>query len=448
MSEQAGKKNLSRRDFLRMSAVAAAGATLASQLPATLGVLAAPAAQASSPVTIRIVSGQDATEIEVRKQVALMYKEINPNADVEILLINGGRAESQTTMMAGGNAPDILYLNEWFQYPFFQKGVAKPLDDYVARDNFTFDGILPEAVELNRYKGQLLATPFEVATLALVYNKNLFDAAKVDYPTTKWDDPDWTWEALVDKAGKLTDESQKQYGISIENWMYWAFLFQHGASVVSNIKEITPETHAVLDTPEAAAAFQLQNDMSNKYHVSPSSASSQELGGFDRFMSGKVAMYAYGRWLNTFRTIKDFEWDVAPLPHLTDGKPATHLFTLNYAIYVNSAIPDTAWDFLKFLMTQKPQEADVASGMAVAVLDSVNKSDVFLKSSPPEHNEVYSDGLAYARIQDSLDGDFGATLQPFLDQIFGGDGTNIPDTLKQANDAVNQYLDQWRQDNA
>ncbi len=448
MSENAGKKSLSRRDFLRMSAVAAAGATLASQLPATVGALAAPATQSSAPVTIKIVSGQDATEIEVRKQVALMYKEVNPNADVQILLINGGRAESQTTMMAGGNAPDILYLNEWFQYPFMQKGVTLPLDDYVARDNFKFDGVLPEAVELNRYKGKLMATPFEVATLAVVYNKNLFDAAKVDYPTTKWDDPDWTWDALIDKAGKLTDESNKQYGVSIENWMYWSFLFQHGASVVSNIKEITPDTHAVLDTPEAAAAFQLQTDLSNKYHVSPSSSASQELGGFDRFMSGKVAMYAYGRWLNTFRTIKDFECDVAPLPHLPNGKPATHLFTLNYAIYTNSPIPDTAWDFLKFLMTEKPQDADVTSGMAVAVLESVNKSDVFLKSNPPEHNEVYSDGLAYARIQDSLDGDFSSTLQPFLDQIFGGDGTNIPDTLKQANDGVNQYLDQWRQDNA
>jgi anaerobic selenocysteine-containing dehydrogenase len=74
VSVQNEKKNLSRRDFLRLSAVAAAGATLASQLPATVGALAAPATQSSGPVTIKIVSGQDATEIDVRKQVALMYR--------------------------------------------------------------------------------------------------------------------------------------------------------------------------------------------------------------------------------------------------------------------------------------------------------------------------------------------------------------------------------------
>src|SRR5579871_5099259 len=157
MSDEQTKKQVSRRDFLRMSALAAAGATLANQIPVTAassGPLHAPRTnQSSGQITLKIVSGQDVTEIDVRKQVAELYNEVNKNVTVQILLINGGRAESQTTMMAGGNPPDILYLNEWFQYPFFQKGVALPLDDYVKRDNYKFDGVNPAAVEINRYKG-------------------------------------------------------------------------------------------------------------------------------------------------------------------------------------------------------------------------------------------------------------------------------------------------------
>src|SRR5206468_9981161 len=111
------------------------------------------------------------------------------------------------------------------------------------------------------------------------------------------------------------------------------------AHMFSNLKEVHADTKAVIDSPEAAKAFQLETDLSSKYKVAPSSAAMQELGGFDRFMSGKVAMYAYGRWLNTFRTIKDFEWDSAPLPHVNGMKPATVLYTLNYAIYTQSKIP-------------------------------------------------------------------------------------------------------------
>jgi len=450
MSEDSKKSRVSRREFLRMSALAAAGATLANPLIANAATdqpINSPSLnQASQPITLRIVSGQDITEIDVRKQVAQMYSEVNKNVKLEIMLINGGRAESQTTMIAGGNPPDILYLNEWFQYPFMQKGVTLPLDDYVKRDNYKFEGILPAAVDICRYKGKLMAIPFEVATLALVYNKNLFDKAKVAYPPEKWDDPNWTWEALIDMATKLTDEGQKQYGISIENWMYWAFLFQYGAQMFNNTKEINADTKATIDSPEAAQAFQLQVDLGTKYKVSPSAAASQELGGFDRFMSGKVAMYAYGRWLNTFRTIKDFEWDVAPLPHVKGMKPATVLYTLNYAIYNKSQVADTAWDFLKFLMTEQPQNADVASGMAVAVLDKVNQSSVFLNSTPPQHNNVYSEGLAYARPSDNLDVDFTAVIQPFLDKIWNGTTTDIPGTLKEAAAAINKAIEQGRKE--
>ena len=139
--------------------------------------------------------------------------------------------------------------------------------------------------------------------------------------------------------------------------MYPSILFQYGGHVLSNTKEIQADTKCVINSPEAAKAFQLMVDLRDKYSVSPSAASAQELGGFDRFMSGKVAMYCYGRWLSVFRTITDFEWDTAPLPHVADSDPVTQMFTLNYALYANTPNPDVGWDFLKFLLTSGPQAA-------------------------------------------------------------------------------------------
>jgi multiple sugar transport system substrate-binding protein len=440
------KKMISRRNFLRWSAAAGVAAATASVAPAFAAKAFRPSYQSDGKITLRVVSGQDATEIEVREQIATMFQEVAPNVDVEIMLITGARDESQTVMIAGGNPPDVLYFNEWFQYPFMQKGVTLPLDSYVERDGFTFENVLPVSIELNRYKGQLMAMPFEVSPLTIVYNKKLFDDAGVPYPPTAWDDPDWTWDKLIEIATQLTDSSTGQFGFSMENWMYYSLLAQYGGHVLSNTIEITPETKCIINSPESAQAFQLMVDLRDKYGVSPSAASAQELGGFDRFMSGKVAMYCYGRWLNVFRTITDFEWDTAPLPHVAGGQPATQLFTLNYALYANTPNPDVGWEFLKFLLTNGPQAANVATGMAVAAYEPINDTPEFLNNAPPEHNSVYAEALAYATPSENLDVPFGAELNAALDRIFTG-AVPVEQGLQEAADAVNAVFDTWRLEN-
>ncbi|MBZ0300123.1 MAG: twin-arginine translocation signal domain-containing protein, partial [Anaerolineae bacterium] len=90
------KKYWSRREFLKRTAAAGATATLGPLSFTTVRTLAAPRQQKT---TLRVVSGQDVTEIEVREQIAKMYQEINPDVEIEIMLITGTRDESQTIMM-------------------------------------------------------------------------------------------------------------------------------------------------------------------------------------------------------------------------------------------------------------------------------------------------------------------------------------------------------------
>lgn len=438
----AQQDRLSRREFLRRAA-AGAGIALASQMP---GVLLADAPTRQKTI-LRVVSGQDVTEIEVREQIAKMYQDVNPDVEIEIMLVTGSRDESQTVMIAGGNPPDILYLNPWFQYIFAQKGVLLDLNPYIEAEGYSFEGIDPVAVEVCRYGDAMTAMPFEVSPAGFVFNKNLFDEAGVPYPPFEWEAENWTWDNLIETAAQLTDESKNQYGAHFENWMYPTALYQYGAQQYTNIKKITPDTKCIIDSPEAAEAFQLLSDLRQKHKVSPSAASVQELGGFDRFMSGKVAMFSYGRWLNTFRTITDFEWDVVPFPHVAGRDPACTLYQLNYAIYSGSKIPDIGWDFLKFLVTEEPQKANVATGMAVAALQVVNTMPIFLDSVPPEHNIVYAEALKWAHPEPNLDADFGAVLWPHLDKIFNGTTDDIPGTLAEAAADVNRALDEWRAEN-
>ena len=55
--------------------------------------------------------------------------------------------------------------------------------------------------------------------ICLYYNKDMFDAAGIEYPTDSW-----TWDDLMEAAQKLTvqseDGSYEQSGFNAQNWAY------------------------------------------------------------------------------------------------------------------------------------------------------------------------------------------------------------------------------------
>ena len=186
-----------------------------------------------------------------------MFQEVRPDVNVQIDIISGDRPQSQLTMIAGGNPPDVLYLNDWFQYQFANKGLLLDVSNYIQRDSFDFTPYMQEAVDANKYKGKMTAMPFEVSDAAVVYNKKLFDEAKVPYPTTDVNDKNWNWESMVEAAKALTDEAKNQYGFSMDSWMLPNWMLCYDQRYISNNKEITPDTHAVINSEKTAKVFKI-----------------------------------------------------------------------------------------------------------------------------------------------------------------------------------------------
>ncbi|WP_345150368.1 extracellular solute-binding protein [Nonomuraea rubra] len=83
--------------------------------------------------------------------------------------------------------------------------------------------------------GQVIGFPAIVDNLALLYNKTLFDAKQVPYPTDEW-----TWDDFRAAAKKLTDPAEKIYGTAYSvsasedtTWHFWPLLWQRGGSILS-----------------------------------------------------------------------------------------------------------------------------------------------------------------------------------------------------------------------
>lgn len=104
---------------------------------------------------------------------------------------------------------DVIDIKELSDvHNWVEQGYVESLDSYVEKDQYNLGNYL--GLENNyRADGALYGLPYRSDFWVLFYNKTLFDAAGVDYPTN-----DMTWEEYAALAEKMTqgDGIDKIYG--------------------------------------------------------------------------------------------------------------------------------------------------------------------------------------------------------------------------------------------
>jgi len=183
-----GSKSLTRRDFLRLSALTAAGAALAGCGPKPTATTAppveptvAPTAPPAEPITLTQVyhSYGEAGVEEAVYRYADQYHEFNPNVTVEVTWspdINN----AMNTSMAAGTGPDVYETNPGPSVEQVAQNWAAPLDDVVSADEKAdFNQV---RLARNTINGRLYAIPMCIDTGAVTYRKSMAEAAGVAEP--------------------------------------------------------------------------------------------------------------------------------------------------------------------------------------------------------------------------------------------------------------------------
>ncbi len=286
------------------------------------------------------------------------YEAANPNVTIE--LVDVPSAEYQDTMnirLSGGDDTDIITVKDIPGYSaMLTRGQIVPLNDYIAASEIDLSAYSGAAEELT-YEGSIYALPFRSDIWILYYNKAIFDAAGVDYPTN-----DMTWTEFDALARQLTSGSgaDKIYGAHFHTWRSCVQL----ATVQDGLHTIISDDYSFM-APMYDMVTKMQKDgiimdygelrAGNIHYSGP-------------FKNGQVAMLPMGSWfIGTLIAAQnkgefDFGWGVAKYPH-PEGVPAgTTAGTLtSLAINEKSKNKDAAWDFIKFYTG--PEGAKVLAGM-------------------------------------------------------------------------------------
>lgn len=350
----------------RMVAIAAAGALTLTACAQGGGNDESP----SGPTTLKmVVWGGDVDKASYQERVDL-FEASQDDITIDLQLIPGDQYEQKVqTMIAGGDGPDILEVAEGVNV-YSSKNQIIPLDDLVESAGLDLEERFGPVGTLYSYEDSVYAIPDRSGAMIVYYNKDLFDAAGVEYPSA-----DWSWEDAQSAMEELTVPGE-QWGYAGAGWwaQWWSFAYQNGGQIIDD------EGRPAADSPEVVEALQWANDLAHVHHVVPTTAEyadmGPDMGGDPAFAAQKVAMNTTGFWAISGLLEVDFNWDIAPM--WGGEQQAVSAFGSGLAISRDSESPEQAFQAIDFLTDAEAQTVIIKNAQDVPANLEVQQSEAFL----------------------------------------------------------------------
>lgn len=384
----------------------------------------------SSGTVIHVSSWGTPEENQILSDLIADYNKAHPGITVQLDRIPFGEYVTKLlTQVAGGEAPDVIFVEVNNFVDLYLRGALEPLNPYIQKDHVDLSGYYPQVVDRFTVDGQTYVIPRDTAPIGCIfYNKKAFDEAGVPYPTDDWD-----WATFVADGKKLVKRAPSgqvtRWGF-IDEWpLFDAWVYDAGGSFTDNVKHPTKWTFAT--DPATEKGIQFRADLMNKYKFMLPPASLTAMGGMgtsDMFVNGSVAMYLSGLWPTPrFRQqIKDFKWDVVMLPKNNEGFRAFSTGGSGYGILKISKHKQEAWDVIKFISGEEGEKRLAATGLAQPALMADVNSPMFLDGKDPQNKKMVIDAMKYVKynpmcknwteVHDSIIG-------PELDKVWSGTET-------------------------
>ncbi|OGS27460.1 MAG: hypothetical protein A2297_04870 [Elusimicrobia bacterium RIFOXYB2_FULL_48_7] len=359
----------------------------------SLAGLAAAQEGASAPqkkIVLKYANAEGAEQIKIAKEICAAFEKDNPDIRIEMDFMT--HIGTITERIAAGQPPDVFMW--WGGLTEMQeKGDLLPLGQHVKKNNVNMKKYYKELVDFYSYGSELYGMPLQMNTQCIVYNKDMFDKEKLPYPQ-----PGWTWQDYYFTAKKLTKDMNKdgireQFGSSKIDTRF--FLVSNGSKIIDFEKK-----KCVVDTADNRIMIEYLQKL--RRDCCPTKTESAALvagltGVKQDFYTGKVAMGHASAWnLTDYSTIKNFKWDVVPLPVPITGNNRAIFDEACLVISKKTQYPDEAFRFVNFYCGEKGMKIFAAGKDGIPADINIARKE-FLKGLPASA-KYYLDAADVAKV--------------------------------------------------
>jgi len=344
---------------------AALGLCLSAWAPAARAASPAQQQRASSGCTATVSymfwgdKGEDIEQTAVIKQAEAAC----PGLHVNALWDQGSYDADLATKIGSGNAPDVFQLDGSKRLPeYVSQGALKDITPYIQKDGLNLKSTFwPACLPETQYQGKTYGMERDCGNQGmLIYNKDMFDARHVSYPTSSW-----TYKDLQTAAAKIsgnyslpTDSSAKlRFGIGIQtdDYRMQQYMWDWGGDwLSSNLKSCT------ITSAQSKAGLEWWHNLAFKYHGAPTGLQQKVVGDpVSGFQTQRYAMAFVGPWALNYlvkpsaylsgNAVK-FKWGVAANPYGTVSRAAL-VSTGEEVMSAHTKNPAAAYQVMKYVTT-------------------------------------------------------------------------------------------------
>ena len=336
--------------------------------------------QAQDPVSIRYVLW-DTNQLPPYQECANQFMAQNPGIQVNIEQL--GWDDYWTAISTGfisGEAPDV-FTDHLAKYPeFVALEQLVDLQPLVERDGVATDIYYPGLADLWTREGARYGLPKDWDTVAVVYNKALWEAAGVDPAVME----ELTWNpedggTFFQTIGALTLDANGNNGLSADfdkaNIAQYGYAGNgmggpYGQTEWSWLATTTGWMHNngvwgdeyYYDDPRFTSTIQWLADLWLVNGFSHTVDQQSSLGRTALFQAGNVAFVVDGSWMIGTYLASDFEVGFGRLPIGPEGRKS--MFNgLADSIWVGTKHVEESWEWVKFLASADCQNIVGESGV-------------------------------------------------------------------------------------
>lgn len=333
--------------------------------------------------------------------------------------------------LSAGQAGDIFYIPAETAPGIIATGTVLPLNDVIDTEPF-----IDSLMETFTVDGQIYGIPKDFNSLAVFYNKDLFDEAGVDYPTEED-----TWDTFAEKLRGV-----KELGDDVTGACFAADFARFGALAYGNGWPAFDGATANLTDPAFVEAAEWYTGLIGEGVASLPSDLGQDWSG-GCFGTGNVGVAIEGAWILGFLrdNAPNLQYGTTFLPKAPTGEVGNLLFTVAYGINANSPNQEAAIKVLEALTSDEAQQWVLEQGLAIPSRESLSDNAFFDEGTPEaEANRVVFEGASTGTVVGFQFGavgtDFTTPINTALTAIASGQSEVTP-ALEQAQGELDALIE-------
>ncbi|MFA6952864.1 MAG: sugar ABC transporter substrate-binding protein [Candidatus Methanomethylophilaceae archaeon] len=283
------------------------------------------------------------------------------------------------TMIAGNQWPDVMRYTYQRLGKFKEANLMLDITPYISK--VSVDDLVPAYRQALTSNGKLVGMPHHTDTIALFYNKDMFEKSNIRIPQNA--DDGWSWDELKEYSRILKRDNNLNYtfaGIweNRSGYRYLPFVYMNGGTLFNE-----DGTRITIDEPKALEALQLYADLRAENLVA-NTPFTQTAQNNMLFVAKKLAFVFAGSWHCSYMEENmPGNWGVTYMPQV-NGKTTSDMGGNGLFAYKNTKYPKAAAIFIDYLTNPENMKLFCETGNFLPVRQSLINEGLDYQSFAPE----------------------------------------------------------------